>query len=766
MLERASARETAARVAAGAVAKAVCRSIGIEVRSHVLQIGSVRATPPAWLTAADFDRAEASEVRCLDPSAEQAMIAEIEAAKNDRDTLGGVTEVRAFGVPPGLGSHVSAGQRLDGRLAAAMLSIQSAKGVEIGDAIASSGRRGSSVHDEIHHDDGRGFYRETDRAGGLEGGITNGADLIVRVIWKPLPTLMRPLRQRRAGQPRAAGGARRAQRCHGAAGGRGRGRGGGGIRARPGRAGEVRRRRDRGFRGRSRRLHGPRRAGMIPGPYRNIALIGFMGSGKSTLAGRWRSGWAGMWPTATPRSSARPASRSRASSLEDGEAAFRELEERAVARLPERMDVVIALGGGAITSPVTRERLRDGSFTVLLDVSVQTAWRRIEAEADDRPLAVEARGFADLYEQRRPLYHAAADALVDAEQLEGGEPLLVPLSRPAALAELPRLVGARRAALIADRAVLRLVGAPVEPLVTVRLPVGEAAKTVAVARQAWTRLADLGLERGDVVVGLGGGAATDAAGFVAATYQRGVPWIAAPTSLVGMVDAAIGGKTGIDLPGAKNYVGAFHPAEWVVTDPGLLETLPVREWACGFAEVIKTGLLAGGRLWEMVQAWEPGRGSTEQRLELIRRCAAYKAHVVADRSRASRACAPCSTWATRSATRSRPRPGSPASPTARRWPSGCCRRCGCRERLPGSTPRVEGDVRELLRMHELPTGFAGVDAAAVREALAPRQEVGRGPRPVRAAGGGRQAGLGRRRRRRADRPRDRAGAGGLSPPGR
>jgi len=175
------------------VAKAICRSIGIEVRSHVLQIGSVRATPPAWLTAADFDRAEASEVRCLDPGAEQAMIAEIEAAKNDRDTLGGVTEVRAFGVPPGLGSHVSAGQRLDGRLAGAMLSIQSAKGVEIGDAIASSGRRGSSVHDEIHHDDGRGFYRETDRAGGLEGGITNGADLIVRVIWKPLPTLMRPL---------------------------------------------------------------------------------------------------------------------------------------------------------------------------------------------------------------------------------------------------------------------------------------------------------------------------------------------------------------------------------------------------------------------------------------------------------------------------------------------------------------------------------------------------------------------------------------------
>ena len=135
VLERASARETAARVAAGAVAKASDARSGSRCARTCSQIGSVRATPPAWLTAADFDRAEASEVRCLDPERRAAMIAEIEAAKSDRDTLGGITEVRAFGVPPGLGSHVSAGQRLDGRLAAAMLSIQSAKGVEIGDAI-------------------------------------------------------------------------------------------------------------------------------------------------------------------------------------------------------------------------------------------------------------------------------------------------------------------------------------------------------------------------------------------------------------------------------------------------------------------------------------------------------------------------------------------------------------------------------------------------------------------------------------------------------
>ncbi len=206
VLERASARETAARVAAGAVARALIRTIGVEVRSHVLQLGSVRATPPAWLSVDDFERAERSEVRCLDPVAERAMIEEVEAARAERDTLGGVTEVRAFGVPPGLGSHVSAGARLDGRLAAAMLSIQSAKGVEIGDAIASASKRGSGVHDEILHADGRGYYRETDRAGGLEGGITNGETLIVRTIWKPLPTLMRPLRSVELGthEPREA----------------------------------------------------------------------------------------------------------------------------------------------------------------------------------------------------------------------------------------------------------------------------------------------------------------------------------------------------------------------------------------------------------------------------------------------------------------------------------------------------------------------------------------------------------------------------------
>ncbi|MGN6379277.1 MAG: shikimate kinase, partial [Gaiellales bacterium] len=227
---------------------------------------------------------------------------------------------------------------------------------------------------------------------------------------------------------------------------------------------------------------------MIPGPYRNLALIGFMGAGKSSV-GRplaKRLGWRFVDADAEIE---REAGTSIGAIFErSGEAAFRELEERVVGRLLAHTNAVIALGGGAVESPLTRERLREGSFTVLLDVSPQEAWRRVEEEAGDRPLAREATRFRALYESRRAVYAAAADALVDADEVHGEEPILAPLTRAGALVELPRLIGARRAALIADRDVLRLVGRPFEPFVTVRLPAGEAAKTVAVARQAWRRL--------------------------------------------------------------------------------------------------------------------------------------------------------------------------------------------------------------------------------------------------------------------------------------
>jgi chorismate synthase len=195
ILERASARETAARVAGGAVCRAFLAALGIEVRSHVVQIASVSAPGgDAELSLADFDRVDDSPVRCLDEDAARAMVAEIDALRKANESLGGVFEVHAFGLPPGLGSHISWEQRLDGRLALAICSIQAVKGAEIGHAFATAGVPGSQAHDEIFYDEQLGFHRTTNRAGGLEGGMTTGAPLVVRGAMKPLPTLTKPLR--------------------------------------------------------------------------------------------------------------------------------------------------------------------------------------------------------------------------------------------------------------------------------------------------------------------------------------------------------------------------------------------------------------------------------------------------------------------------------------------------------------------------------------------------------------------------------------------
>jgi len=195
ILERASARETAARVAGGGLCKAFLRALGVEVRSHVVQIASVHA--PACerpLALDDFAEVDGSPVRCLDAEATKAMVSEIDALRKANESLGGVFEVQAFGLVPGLGSHVSWEERLDGRLAMAICSIQAIKGVSIGDAFAVAGLPGSEAHDEIFFSSERGYHRETNRAGGLEGGMTNGQPLIVRGAMKPLPTLTRPLR--------------------------------------------------------------------------------------------------------------------------------------------------------------------------------------------------------------------------------------------------------------------------------------------------------------------------------------------------------------------------------------------------------------------------------------------------------------------------------------------------------------------------------------------------------------------------------------------
>jgi chorismate synthase len=196
ILERASARETAARVAGGALCRAFLAALGVQVRSHVIQIASVKVPVEEQraLRLQDFDQVDASPVRCLHAEASKAMVAEIDSLRKANESLGGVFEVQAFGLTPGLGSHISWEQRLDGRLAMAICSIQAVKGVSIGDGFEVAGLPGSQAHDEIFYAEQQGFHRHTNRSGGLEGGMTTGQPLVVRGAMKPLPTLTKPLR--------------------------------------------------------------------------------------------------------------------------------------------------------------------------------------------------------------------------------------------------------------------------------------------------------------------------------------------------------------------------------------------------------------------------------------------------------------------------------------------------------------------------------------------------------------------------------------------
>jgi len=198
VIERSSARETAARVALGAVAKKLLRECGVGIASHVISIHTVRTEiDPLSLGLSPDEvnaRADRSPVRCLDPEAEREMVARIDAAAQAGDTVGGVFEVVAVGVPPGLGSYVQWDRRLDGRLARALMSIPGVKGVEVGAGFGAASRYGSEVHDEIFWEEGEGFRRRTNRAGGIEGGVTNGEPVVIRAAMKPIPTLRKPLR--------------------------------------------------------------------------------------------------------------------------------------------------------------------------------------------------------------------------------------------------------------------------------------------------------------------------------------------------------------------------------------------------------------------------------------------------------------------------------------------------------------------------------------------------------------------------------------------
>ena len=291
---------------------------------------------------------------------------------------------------------------------------------------------------------------------------------------------------------------------------------------------------------------------------------------------------------------------------EEGEAAFRALEEQTI---------VLALGGGAVTSPAVREVLGD-TLTIWLDVDVDTCWQRVKGS--DRPLAQDEAAFRRLYEERRALYADVADVIArdvhDVVLAAAGIHV-----EHGALQRLGELVpGDTSVALVSDPHVAGIHGMDAQLALgsrlaeTHELPPGEEAKTLAALDRLWQ---ELRLDRSGTIVALGGGCTTDAAGFAAAAYLRGIAWTPVPTSLVAQVDAAIGGKTAIDLPQGKNLVGAFHWPARTVIDPALLETLPEPQRLEGMAEVVKTGLLAGDALWELPDG------------ELVRRCASFKAAI-------------------------------------------------------------------------------------------------------------------------------------------
>jgi shikimate kinase/3-dehydroquinate synthase len=384
---------------------------------------------------------------------------------------------------------------------------------------------------------------------------------------------------------------------------------------------------------------------------RSVVCIGFMGAGKSTAAG------SAAHALGTHRVDVDAVVEERLGKpiervfAEDGEAAFRAAEEQITLELLDNPQPgVLALGGGAIGHERVRAALRE-HLVIWLDVALETAWAR--CRDSDRPLARDRAQFERLYHQREPIYAALADATVPAERSDRMAPVLAALDGLPQRAKLlwaasesadypvyigsgllrehrfwPPAVDGRRF-LVTDGNAGRLYGELLDPISgRVAIMPGEQSKTVAHAEIVWTELARAGMTRDDVVVALGGGVVGDLAGFCAATYQRGVRYVQVPTTLVAQVDSSIGGKTGVDLAEAKNYVGAFHQPSAVVSDVEALSTLPDAELAAGYAEVLKTALIAGGELWEAVRS-----GADPAAPDLIASCALTKLRIVASDER-------------------------------------------------------------------------------------------------------------------------------------
>jgi shikimate kinase/3-dehydroquinate synthase len=332
---------------------------------------------------------------------------------------------------------------------------------------------------------------------------------------------------------------------------------------------------------------------------RHVALVGFMGAGKTTMAVDLGERLGRPVVDIDKEIEARYRDTIPHIFEERGEPSFRRVEAYAVgAAVDQRRPAIIDVGGGAVTFPDTRDPLAE-AFIVLLDVDADTAWARVGGS--DRPLAREENEFRRLFEERQPMYRHVADAVVPSGDVDGVVLAAAGVHHETgAFDRLGELVpGDGPVALVADSTVMGIHGPRAQEALGVRLvsthelPPGEQAKQLRVVERLWSELT---LDRGGTVVALGGGSVTDTAGFAAATYLRGVPWVAVPTTLVGQIDAAIGGKTAIDTPQGKNLAGSFHWPARVVIDETLLEALPERERRQGLAELVKTRLLAGTEL--------------------------------------------------------------------------------------------------------------------------------------------------------------------------
>jgi shikimate kinase/3-dehydroquinate synthase len=449
---------------------------------------------------------------------------------------------------------------------------------------------------------------------------------------------------------------------------------------------------------------------------RPIVVGGFMGAGKTTtgkaLARRLRRPFVDLDRELERVAGARIADLF----AREGEESFRRREAAVAADLLERGDgAVIALGGGSLTDPATRAHVHERALVAWLDVDLTTAWSR--AAGPHRPLTADRERFDRLWSERRASYAASADAILDGSAAA--------TSLAAALAQQ---VWTRPGAIEladGDGRLFRIVDGGVADRIAGDLVIegGEAGKSPASLEQLWRALAAAGLERSDRVLAVGGGAVTDVAGFAAATFRRGLAWIAAPTTLVGQVDAAIGGKTAIDVA-AKNDVGTFWTPQAVLADPDLLASLPAEEWSAGFAECVKTALLAGGPLWELVRTMR-SRPERAAEAELVRRCAGFKTLVVAEDPRESGLRAILNLGHTvghgveTAAGHGVLRHGEAVA-------IGLVAALRLSTRLTGLDPAVEDEISELLAAHRLPRSAPGLAAAGVLDAMRHDKKRARG----------------------------------------